>query len=285
MKHPEQQYLDLLRQIMESGTERTDRTGVGTKGIWGVQLRFDLSQGFPLFTTRQLFPRIGIEEMLFFLRGQTNSKILEDKGIRIWTGNTSREFLDSRGLSHLPEGEMGKSYGFQMRNFGGTDSQPGYDQLRYLVDNLRSNPNDRRHLMVYWHPQSLKEAALPSCHYSVQFQVDGNRLNCMWTQRSADMYLGAPTNCINYGFYCCWLAKMLGYEPGWLVGSIADAHIYKTHFEVVEQQLARIPLPFPQLRFKKDFSTLEEGLAIEYSDIEIIGYQHCGKLASVPMAI
>lgn len=285
-EHPERQYLDLLRRILDTGAERMDRTGVGTKGIFGATLRFDLSKGFPLFTTRFIGFRVAFEEMMFFLRGETDTKKLEEKSINIWKGNTSREFLNSRGLHDLNEGEMGKGYGWQMRHFGGGSINPGFDQVQYLVENIKKNPNDRRHLMCYWNPQEvLHEAALPPCHYSYYVQHQNGRLNAAFTMRSSDAYLGLPTNIAAYAFLTELICKLTGFEAGELVYFGMDTHLYNNQLEVVAEQLKREPRGFPRLVFKKDFKTLDEALALTYQDVEVVGYEHCGKMKKVEMAV
>lgn len=286
MKHQEQNYLELLSDVLYHGAVREDRTGVGTKSLWGAMLRFDLSKGFPVFTTRMIGPRIGIEEMLFFLRGDTQTKKLEEKNIFIWQGNTTRDFLDKRGLNILPEGDMGKGYGFQMRRFGGQtppdiafeENAPGFDQLKDLIKNLKENPLSRRHLMSYWNPQQLHEAALPPCHLLFNCQVVDGKLNGLFYMRSNDLVLGLPTNIVGYAFLIHLLAKLTGYEPGELVYMAGDAHIYLNHMNGVEELIKKEPKPFPTFKFKKEFSTLEEALALTYDDMEISNYQHCGKM-------
>lgn len=280
----EQQYLDLIKKTLNEGVERSDRTGVGAKSIWGAQMRFDLSKSFPLFTTRFISARIAIEEMLFFMRGETNTKNLEGKNINIWKGNTSKEFLEKRGLPHLDEGDMGKMYGFQMRNFGGTDSAAGFDQLKYVVENIKNNPNDRRHLVSYYNPLQANEGVLFPCHIMFFFQVVNNRLNGLLMQRSGDAILGIPTNVAGYAFFLMVVAKLTGLEPGEFVHQIADFHIYSTHYSGAQDLVTRQPLPFPALTFKKDFTTLEEALTLTYDDVVLDGYKHCGKL-SFPMAV
>jgi thymidylate synthase len=284
MQHPEQQYLDLISKTITEGIERDDRTGVGTKSIWGASMRFDLQKGFPLFTTRFIAPRIAIEEMLFFMRGQTDTKLLEEKNIKIWAGNTSREFLDKRGLSHLPDGDMGKMYGYQMRNFGGTGDFAGSDQLKYVINNIKTNPNDRRHLISFYNPNQAHEGVLFPCHIMFFFQVVEGKLNGLLMQRSGDGILGIPTNVAGYAFFLCVIAKLTGLQPGDFVHQIADFHVYKNHIEGAKELVTKEPKPFPTINFKKEISTLEEALELSYSDIEILGYEHCGKM-SFPMAI
>lgn len=284
-RHEEYQYLNLLKKIVDEGVEKPDRTGVGNKAICGAHLKFDLSKSFPLLTTRFIAFRIAFEEMMFFLRGETNTSKLEDKKIYIWSGNTSKEFQEKRGLSHLPEKDMGKGYGFQIRNFNGEDDKPGVDQLRYVIENIKNNPYDRRHLMSYWNPQQLDQACLVPCHYSVLFQIANNKINTSFIMRSTDVYHGLPYNIAGYAFLTHFIAKLTGYEPGELNYFGHDAHLYNHQLEVVNQQLTKEPKPFPQFRFKKDFSTLEEALSLTYEDVELVNYEHCGKLKKVEMAV
>lgn len=284
--HPENQYLGIMHRILDEGHSKDDRTGVGCRSTWGTQMRFDLQEGFPLFTTRFIGFRIAFEETMFFLRGETDTKKLEEKKIGIWKGNTTREFLDNRGLQHLPEGDMGKGYGWQIRNFGGEDGKPGFDQLKHLIENIKSKPNDRRHYMNYWNPQQvLNEAALPPCHLSYNCQVEDDKLNACFYMRSSDWYHGCPYNVAGYSLLTHLIAKLTGYKPGTLVMMAADTHLYTSQFEVAKEQLTRTPKPFPQFRFKKDFSTLEEALQLEFEDVEVVGYEHCGKLQKIDMAV
>jgi thymidylate synthase len=284
-QNSEQQYLDLMAQTL-SGVDREDRTGVGSISTWGAQIKFDLSDGFPLFTTRQLSARLGIEETLFFLRGETDTKLLEAKNINIWSGNTSREFLDSRGLTHLPVGDMGKGYGHQIRNFGGDDERKGFDQLTYLIKNIKENPSDRRHYISYWHPQVLTEAALPPCHLSFNCQVVNGVLNSCFYMRSSDLYHGLPHNVVGYAFLTHLIANLTGLRPGTMVYMAADCHIYRSQIDVVEEQLTREPLALPKFEFTREFSSLDDALSMKYeTDIKITGYNHCGKLKAVKMAV
>jgi thymidylate synthase len=282
----EQQYLDLLKTILDTGLDRENRTGIKTRGIWGASMRFDLEQGFPLLTTRYISFRIAWEEMMFFLRGETDTTKLANKNVNIWKGNTTRAFLDSRGLSELPEGNMGKGYGWQIRNFGGTNTEKGFDQLSYLINNLRNNPMDRRHYMNYWNPsQVLNEAALPPCHLSYNCQVVENRLNAAWVMRSADLYHGVPYNIAGYAWLTYLLAHLLGYQPGILVWFATDVHLYEPQFEVAREQIQRTPEQLPKLRLLKPFSKLDEALSLSYEDVEIIDYKHQGKLRKIGMAV
>lgn len=278
MIHPECQYLNALRDTLDHGVTRSDRTGVGTVSQFGVMFRWDLSQYFPLFTSRFIAPRIGIEEMLFFMRGETDTKLLEEKNINIWKGNTRLAFLEKRGLGHLPEGSLGKLYGYQMRNFGGTEESPGFDQLQYVIDSIKTDPDSRRHVLSYYNPLQAHEGVLFPCHIMWFFQVANGKLNGMMVQRSGDSVLGVPTNTQQSAFFMHVIAKLTNLEVGELVHQVADFHIYLNHIEGVKELIAREPKPFPQLRFKKDFSTLEEALSLTYDDVEIVGYEHCGKM-------
>lgn len=275
----EQAYLDLLSDILENGFDRDDRTGIGSRAGFMATLKFDLSNSFPLFTVRSTSFKIAFEEMMMFLRGECNTQSLENKGIKIWSGNTSREFLDGRGLAHLPEKHMGKGYSWQIRNFGGTTETNGFDQLKYLIQNIKDRPNDRRHLMNYWHaPQVLSEACLPPCHLLYNCQVAGDKLNALFFMRSSDVAVGLNFNCAAYGFLTHLIAKLTGYKVGTLGYVATDPHIYLHNIDGVKTMLAREPKPFPQFRFRKEFSTLEEALDLAYDDVEIENYSHCGKL-------
>lgn len=243
-------------------------------------------------TSRKLAFRIPFEEMMFFMRGDTDTKKLEAKNIHIWHGNTTREFLDKRGLKDLPEGDMGKGYSWQLRRWGGQDASggpenrvPGVDQLKNLVDGIKADPNGRRHLFSYWNPGQVDQAALPPCHLLYNCQILDGKLNGLFYMRSSDLYHGLWANIAGYAYLTHWLAKLTGYAPGTLVYSAADAHIYASQFDAVAEQVSREPKQFPQFRFKKEFSTLEEGLALQYEDVEIVGYEHCGMIKKVEMAV
>lgn len=287
-------YLNLLERVYYDGEELENRTGVSTKSVWGANLSFDLADGFPIVTTRKLSFRIAFEETMFFLRGETNTKKLEDKNIFIWKGNTTRQFLDDRGLTHLPEGNMGAGYGHQWRNFNGFEEldkdgnvllkADGVDQISELLRGLRNDPNSRRHIVSAWNPSQLNEMALPPCHILNQYRIANGRLNSLFYMRSSDLYHGLPYNIMSYAFLNMVFAQYLGVLPGTLVYTAGDAHIYNSQLSVIKEQIKRKPLPLPALDIKKDLNHLTDILSLEYNDVELLGYRAHKPLAKVPMA-
>lgn len=251
----EQVYLKLLRKVIQYGEVKTDRTGVGTLSLFGEQLRFNIQQTVPLLTTKKMAWKSIIKELLWFMKGQTNSLLLEQQGVKIWKDNSSREFLDNRGLNHLPVGDIGAGYGFQWRHFGAeyvngqTDyTGCGFDQLEYIVDLLQHEPNSRRIFMSAWNPFDLEKMALPPCHVSCQFYVSqGQFLSCHMYQRSVDCGLGLPFNIFSYTVLTYILAKKCGYTPLELIVSTGDTHVYLNHVTSLMKQLDNVPYPFPQL--------------------------------------
>lgn len=214
-KHGEFQYLELIGKIIERGQEKTDRTGVGTYSLFGEMMRFDLQRSFPLLTTKKVFWKGVVEELLWFLRGSTDGRLLSDKGVRIWDGNGSREFLDKLGFQERREGDLGPVYGFQWRHFGAayqncdTDyTGKGIDQIKELIDQLQQNPDSRRHIVSAWNVSDLKKMALPPCHVLFQFYVSQGRLSCMLYQRSCDVGLGIPFNIASYALLTTLIAKV-----------------------------------------------------------------------------
>lgn len=290
----ERQYLDCLSDILHNGKNRGDRTGTGTISVFGRQMRFKLTDGtIPILTTKQVPWKSCIHELLWFLRGDTDAKILQNQGVKIWDGNTSREFLDSRGLSHYDEGILGPGYGFQWRHFGAEYNQKyadtstildktvigGFDQIGYLVDELKNNPFSRRIFLSAWNPIKSDEMALVPCHVSCQFYVEEStekgsckpKLSCHMYQRSADMFLGEPWNILSYSILTYILAKKCNMEPNEVIISLGDAHIYNDHIENVKIQLERSCRPFPKIIVSdsvkdKDFSELS------INDFSIVGY-------------
>lgn len=273
----EYQYINLIKDILNNGIDCDDRTGVGIKSIFGPQMTFDLSKGFPLLTTKKMFTRGITEELLWFLRGETDAKILQEKKVRIWDGNSTREFLDNRGLNHLEEGDIGAAYGFQFRHFGAkyidchTDyTGQGFDQVQYVLDQIKNNPNSRRIVLSLWNPPDLKNAVLPPCHMTYQFRVYGDTLSCSMYQRSADIGLGVPFNIASASLMTHLFAHLCGLKPGKLIHTMGDSHIYKNHLDAMRIQSTRRLLPFPKLKIKDRGQTnVEDYLA---SDFEIFGY-------------
>jgi thymidylate synthase len=297
-----QQYAAIISKILHSNRKREDRTGIGSMYGWGEQARFTMSKGFPATTLRPVPLRWVFEETMFFLRGETDTKILEDKGVTIWKGNTSREFLDARGLDHLSEGDMGKGYGQQWRNFGGTErivdenlntvsyGIEGIDQINDLVDGLIQHPSSRRHLVSAWNPQQLDDTPLPPCHILQAYNVHDGKLNSLFWMRSNDIVYGLPFNIAQYAFLLHFFAKVLGLEPGTLVYQAADAHIYLNQIEIAEaiierynaRRYARVKPELPTIKIHKDLNNLDNILDLEWSDIEVIGYNPMSDFENKP---
>ena len=230
--HPEWQYLNLLRDILDNGARRDDRTGTGTLGVFGRQMRFDLSNVFPVLTTKKLHLRSIIVELLWFLRGETNIGWLKDNGVRIWD-----EWADA-------EGELGPVYGKQWRSWAAPDGRV-IDQIEKLIEGLKTNPNGRRHIVSAWNPADVDDMALPPCHCLFQFFVADGKLSCQLYQRSADVFLGVPFNIASYALLTMMIAQVTGLEPGEFVHTFGDAHLYLNHVEQAQTQLSREPLPLP----------------------------------------
>mmetsp|Transcript_4409 Transcript_4409/g.14161 ORF Transcript_4409/g.14161 Transcript_4409/m.14161 type:complete len:525 (+) Transcript_4409:78-1652(+) len=280
--HEELQYLDLVREVIESGVSRPDRTGIGTRGKFGAQMRFSLRDRFPLLTTKTVFWRGVAEELIWFLSGDTSAKSLQDKGIKIWDGNSSRDYLDSIGLTEREVGDLGPVYGWQWRHFGAeyTDMHADYtgkgvDQIAQVVRALKEKPYDRRIIMSAWNPKDLPKMALPPCHMFAQFYVANGELSCQMYQRSADLGLGVPFNIASYALLTCLLAHVTGLKRGDFVHVIGDAHVYNNHVTALREQLTREPLLFPQLRISDAVTSIEE---CTFADLELVGYKSHGKI-------
>lgn len=284
----EYKYLDLMQDILENGNKRDDRTCVGTISKFGTQLRFDISQSIPLLTTKKVPFKSMILELLWILHGNTDAKILQKQGVKIWDANTSREFLDKHNLQHYDEGVLGAGYGFQLRHFGSSYSQTfadtskidttligGIDQLQYVENLLINDPYSRRIMFSYWNPSDFTKTALLPCHYSVQFYVEEinkeKYLSCHFTMRSNDVMCGLPWNISSYSALTYILAKRVGMKPKDIVYSCGDCHIYKNHVEQCKEQLSRKIYPFPQL-IVNDSVKSKDWANISVDDFELIGY-------------
>ena len=286
----EYQYLHLMEDILSNGVESTDRTGVGTKSIFGTQMRFSLRESFPLFTTRRIFFRGAVEELLWMLRGETDANKLKDKNIHIWDGNTSSDFISSRGLSY-DAGQIGKLYGFQMRNWGGdweshlNGERTGVDQLQYVVDTIKQDKSSRRIIMSYWNAGELNAGVLTPCHAFVQFRInqETNELDCMMTQRSCDLCCGVVLNVPFYSLMTMLIAKLVGVNVGEFIWSGGDTHIYTNHIENAKIQLERTPYEFPTVKIP-DVKTIEDIEALCFEDFELKHYTYYPSL-KFPMAV
>ena len=280
--HEEHQYLRLVRDVIDHGVSRPDRTGIGTLSKFGVQMRFSLRERFPLLTTKSVFWRGVAEELLWFVSGDTSAKTLQDKNIHIWDGNSSRDYLDSIGLTEREVGDLGPVYGWQWRHFGAqykdmhTDySGEGVDQLAQVVNALKHKPYDRRIIMSAWNPADLHKMALPPCHMFAQFYVADGELSCQMYQRSADLGLGVPFNIASYALLTCLLAHVCGLKRGDFVHVLGDAHVYNNHVDALREQLTRAPRLFPTLHIADHVKSLEE---CTYADLSISGYKPHGKI-------
>ncbi len=262
------QYLDLVNHVMKNGVEKGDRTGTGTKSVFGYQMRFDLAEGFPMVTTKKVHFKSIVHELLWFLKGDTNVNYLQENGVRIWN-----EWADSNG-------DLGPVYGHQWRNW----NSEGIDQIQEIVETLRKNPNSRRMLVSAWNPSVLPDtqisfeenvqngkAALPPCHAFFQFYVANGKLSLQLYQRSADIFLGVPFNIASYALLLQMMAQCTGLQPGEFVHTFGDAHIYSNHFEQVALQLSRDPYPLPILKINPQKINLFDFI---YDDFELVGYEH-----------
>lgn len=264
----EEGYLNLIKDIFENGVDCVDRTGIGTTSVFGKSISFDLTDNkLPMLTSKKLFARGVIEELLFFIRGNTNSKLLEEKNVNIWKGNTSRAFLDSKNLKDYPEGEMGPMYGYQWRNFNGVD------QLQNCLNLIKNDPNSRRIMVTAYNPSVSDKCVLDPCHLFFQFYVKNGELSCQWYQRSVDVGLGLPFNILSYAILTHLMAKASGLKAKELIFVGGDTHIYLNHKDALKQQLQRSIYAMPTLEIKKSISSIEDMESLEFSDFEILNYQ------------
>lgn len=250
-------YLDLLRTILEQGVRKTDRTGTGTLSYFGYQMRFDLSEGFPLLTTKKLHTRSIFYELLWMLKGDTNIKYLHDHGVTIWD-----EWADANG-------DLGPVYGKQWRSWAGPDGHT-VDQIKEVVRQIRETPDSRRLMVSAWNPAEVDRMALPPCHAFFQFYVTEGRLSCQLYQRSGDVFLGVPFNIASYALLTAMVAQVCGLKPGTFVHTLGDAHLYSNHLEQARLQLTRTPFPLPALELNPEVKNLDD---FTYEDIRILNYQ------------
>jgi len=253
----ERQYLDLLAEVLERGARKSDRTGTGTLSVFGRQLRFSLAESFPLLTTKKLHLKSILYELLWFLRGETNVKWLQQHGVTIWD-----EWADERG-------ELGPVYGYQWRHWRTPEGRE-IDQIAQVIQNLRSRPDSRRHIVSAWNPADVERMALPPCHALFQFYVANARLSCQMYQRSADLFLGVPFNIASYSLLTLMVAQVTDLQPGEFILTLGDAHLYLNHLEQAREQLGRTPRPFPRMRLNP---ARRELLDFQYEDFTLEGYE------------
>ena len=289
-RHEEHQYLDLIRDVIENGGRRTDRTGTGTLSTFGATMRFSLrDETFPLLTTKRTFFRGVAEELLWFISGDTDASTLRDKGIHIWDANGSREYLDRIGLTGRAEMDLGPVYGFQWRHYGATYAGAradyrgqGVDQLANVIRTIKENPTDRRIVLSAWNPAALPEMALPPCHMFCQFYVGADgALSCQMYQRSADMGLGVPFNIASYALLTRLVAQVCGLAAGELVHVLGDAHVYQNHVAALKEQLEREPRAFPTLKINPAKTDIDD---FTYADFTLEHYHPHPKL-TMPIAV
>lgn len=264
----EQPYLDLMREVRDHGVTKNDRTGTGTRSVFGRQLRFDLARGFPAVTTKKLFLRSIIHELLWFIAGDTNIGYLKDNKVSIWD-----EWADENG-------DLGPVYGYQWRSWPAPDGR-SIDQLARVIDSIRHNPDSRRHLVTAWNPAQVDDMALPPCHALFQFYVAEGRLSCQLYQRSGDIFLGVPFNIASYALLTHMVAQACGLGIGEFVHTLGDAHLYLNHLGQVDRQLARVPKPAPQLWLNPE---IDDVLAFRFADIELRDYV-CHPAIKAPIAV
>lgn len=252
-----QQYLDLIEHILTHGVDKEDRTGTGTKSIFGYQMRFDLQKGFPLLTTKKLHLRSIIYELLWFLQGDTNIQYLQDHGVKIWN-----EWADE-------DGELGPVYGSQWRSWRTADART-IDQIEKVVSQIKNNPNSRRLIVSAWNVGEIDQMALPPCHALFQFYVANKQLSCQLYQRSADVFLGVPFNIASYALLTMMVAQVCNLTPGEFVHTFGDVHVYKNHIDQARLQLSRQPYPLPKIQINPEVDSI---FGFDYDDFELSGYQ------------
>jgi thymidylate synthase len=255
------QYLELLDHVTKTGTEKTDRTGTGTISIFGYQMRFNLEEGFPLLTTKKLHLKSILHELLWFISGDTNTKYLNDNGVRIWN-----EWADENG-------NLGPVYGYQWRSWPSYDGK-NIDQLGNVINSIIKSPDSRRHIVSAWNVGQLEEMALPPCHLLFQFYVAGGRLSCQLYQRSADIFLGVPFNIASYALLTLMMAQVTGLKPGDFVHTLGDAHIYLNHIEQVKLQLTRAPYKLPSMKLNPSVKRIEDFRFDDFTLVDYVSHPH-----------
>lgn len=284
-------YQDLLEKIIREGTDKEDRTGTGTRSLFGYQMRFDLSQGFPLMTTKQLHIKSIVHELIWFLQGDTNIKYLVDNGVSIWNdwayekykkstsyqGESMKEFAEKIKTSDdfaRQWGDLGPVYGRQWRHWVGEDGK-AVDQIADLMYSLQHNPDSRRHIVSAWNPSEVSRMALPPCHSLFQFYISNGKLSCQLYQRSADVFLGVPFNIASYALLTEMIANVLGLQAGDFVHTFGDVHLYRNHFDQAKEQIQRSPKPLPTVHFHRKPASIFD---FRFEDIEIQNYQYHPKI-------
>lgn len=250
------QYLDLMKHVLENGTEKSDRTGTGTKSVFGYQMRFDLQEGFPVVTTKKLHLRSIIHELLWFLKGETNVAYLKENGVSIWD-----EWADENG-------ELGPVYGYQWRSWPSSDGKH-IDQIKQVIEQIKRNPDSRRLIVSAWNVAEIENMALPPCHAFFQFYVADGKLSCQLYQRSADIFLGVPFNIASYALLTLMVAQVCDLQPGEFVHTFGDAHLYSNHLEQTELQLSRDPRPLPNMWINPEVKDIFE---FKYEDFKLENY-------------
>jgi len=265
-------YLDLLRKVLDDGVQREDRTGTGTRSVFGHQMRIDLREGFPLLTTKKVHLKSIIHELLWFVSGQTHVSHLQEVGVSIWDEWATAEQTARFGRK---EGDLGPVYGHQWRNFGATEREDGsyerdgFDQLSYVLDQIRDNPDSRRLILSGWNPMEAERVALPPCHTLFQFYVSGGRLSCQLYQRSADVFLGVPFNIASYALLTMMIASVSDLVPGEFIHTFGDVHLYSNHLEQVREQLSREPRRLPRLKILRRPDSIYD---YRFEDFELLDY-------------
>lgn len=278
-KSEEKQYISLIKKCITQGADSDDRTGVGTKSIFGEKMEFDIQTTIPVVTTRRTAFKTCIKELLWMISGSTDANVLKKQKCFIWNGNSTREFLDKRNLNHLSEGDIGAGYGFQLRHFGANYktcsddyTNQGFDQLSYVINEIKTNPSSRRILFTYWNPAALDKMALTPCHHTFQFNVEGDTLSGCLYQRSTDAVLGLPFNIIFYSTLIYMVAHITGLKPGKFIHFSGNTHVYKPHIPNALKQIKRKPLGFPTLEpFSKDITDISQ---FTLKDFVLKGYKH-----------